>query len=357
MEYSAAERAIIWLCSRPEFDSRTRAALLRAAGDPARIFPDFEKICSRVIQSPQNGLYKGDRLSREREAEKLLAALGEKGYFAVTAASADYPAALEHVYDPPLVLYGTGNRALLAERKFCVVGSRVLPPWAEKTGRSISEALTQRFTVVTGFAEGGDSAAIAGALPSGKLICVLPNGLDVCYPASHAQLKREVAKKGLLITEYPPETGVQKYSFHARNRLLAGLSEGVLVLAAGKKSGTLITADCALEYGREVFALPHNVGAAQGVGCNELIKKGAYLCTGAEDIFATFGMEPAARKTFVLSEGETRVLAALKEAGELHAAVVAERAGMPVYEAQAHLSSLELKGLAVKSGGNRYAPL
>lgn len=357
MEYSAAEKAIIWLCSRPEFDSRTRAALLRASGDPARIFSDFEKICSQVIHPPQNGLYKGDRTSRGREAENLVAALREKGYFAVTAASADYPAALGHVYDPPLVLYGAGNRALLAERKFCVVGSRVLPPWAEKTGRSIAAALTQRFAVVTGFAEGGDSAAIAGALPSGKLICVLPNGLDVCYPASHAQLRRDVAKKGLLLTEYPPATGVQKYSFHARNRLLAGLSEGVLVLAAGRKSGTLITADCALEYGREVFALPHNVGAAQGVGCNELIKKGAYLCTDAEDIFAAFGMQTPARRAPVLSDGETRVLSVLREAGELHAALVAERAGMSVCEVQAYLSSLELKGLAVRSGGNRYAPL
>ena len=357
MEYSAAERAILWLCARKEFDNRTRAALLRAAGDPARIFPDFEKICAAVIQDAKNRVYNSDRASREREAEGLCASLGKKGYFAVTAASGDYPASLRHVFDPPLVLYGAGNRALLKERKFCIVGSRVLPPWAEKTGRKIAAELSEKFVIVTGFAEGGDSAAIAGALPSGRLVCVLPNGLDVCYPAAHAALKREVAARGLLLSEYPPETGVQKYSFHARNRLLAGLAEGVLVLAAGRKSGTLITADCALDCGREVFALPHNAGAAQGVGCNELIKKGAYLCTGAEDIFAAFGVEQTAKQPPSLTAGEARVLAVLQAEGEMHAAVVAEKAGMPVYEAQANLSSLEMKGLAVKSGGNRYAPL
>ncbi len=113
-------------------------------------------------------------------------------------------------------------------------------------------------------------------------------------PPSHAALKREIAKRALLVSEYPMGTRVQKSAFHARNRILAGLSEGVLVLAAGQKSGTLITAESALAYGREVFALPHNAGAAQGAGCNGLIKQGAYLCTDAGDIFEMFGMERTA---------------------------------------------------------------
>lgn len=140
MEYSRAERAILWLCAKSGYDERTRAALLRAAGDPARLLSDFEKISASVIQDGQKRVYKGDRATREREADALCAELSEKGYFAVTAASEDYPAALRYAYDPPLVLYGAGNRSLLSERKFCIVGSRILPPWAEKTGRQISEA-------------------------------------------------------------------------------------------------------------------------------------------------------------------------------------------------------------------------
>ena len=154
MEYSRAERAILWLCAKSGYDERTRAALLRAAGDPARLLSDFEKISASVIQDGQKRVYKGDRATREREADALCAELSEKGYFAVTAASEDYPAALRYAYDPPLVLYGAGNRSLLSERKFCIVGSRILPPWAEKTGRKISEELSRKFTVVTGFAEG-----------------------------------------------------------------------------------------------------------------------------------------------------------------------------------------------------------
>ena len=357
MEYSRAERAIVWLCACSGYDRRICAALLRAAGDPARLFDDFEKISVSVIQDAKKRVYTNGTVRREEAAERFLASLDEKGCFAVTAASADYPNVLASAYDPPLVLYGAGNRALLRERKFCIVGSRILPPWAASKGKEIAAALTERFAIVTGFAEGGDSAAIAGALPSGKLICVLPHGLDGCYPAAHAALKREVAKRGLLLSEYLPEEGVQKYSFHARNRLLAGLSEGVLVLAAGHRSGTLITADRALDCGREVFAFPHNVGAAQGVGCNQLIQKGAYLCMGAQDIFSVFGMQQTERRAPSLTEGERRILGALRAEGEVHAAVLADKAGMPVYEVQAILVSLELKGLAVKAGGNRYAPL
>ena len=186
---------------------------------------------------------------------------------------------------------------------------------------------------------------------------MLPNGPDVAYPAAHASLQREVARRGLLLSEYAPGVKTKKYAFHARNRILAGLSDGVLILAAGARSGTLITANCALEYGRELFALPHNVGVAQGEGCNEMIKAGAWLCTCAGDIFAAYGMAAEEKPRIQLSEKEERLLAVLKEAGELHAAVLAERVGLPVFEAQAILASLEMKGLAVRSGGNRFSAI
>ena len=132
---------------------------------------------------------------------------------------------------------------------------------------------------------------------------------------------------------------------------------GAVVLAAGQKSGTLITADRALAYGRDVFALPHNAGAPQGAGCNELIKQGAYLCTDAGDVLAMFGMERAERSAPSLTEQEKKMLAVLRGAGEGHAAALAKAAGVPVWEAQATLSSLELKGLAARAGGNMYAAL
>lgn len=357
MEYSAEERAIIWLNALEPFDYRERVALLRAARDPARLLSEWEKISVSVIKEEKRRVYNSDRVSREREADALVAELAEKEYFAVTLASDGYPDPLKAVPDPPLVLYGAGRRELLKARKLCIVGSRITPPWAEKQGKFLSEALSAHFAVVTGLAEGGDCAAIAGALPGGNLICILPNGLDCCYPAAHASLKERVKKAGLLLSEYPPAQPLKKYFFHARNRILAGLSEGVLVLSAGERSGALITANCAADYGRDVFALPYNAGSAQGAGCNGLIKKGAYLVTEAQDILSCYGIEGEERARVALTAEEARVLAVLREGGELHSAVVAQRAGMQVFEAAAALSSLELKNLAVKAGGNRYTAL
>ncbi|MDE7158368.1 MAG: DNA-processing protein DprA, partial [Clostridiales bacterium] len=339
MNYTADEKAIIWLCACTDLDDRVRAALLRAAKSPADLFENWNEIYGAVINERKNGLYTIDRSKRERELNSFIKELESRNRFVITIATADYPEELSHIPVPPLMLYGEGNRELLKKQKFCIVGSRLTPPWAEKQARLIAERLSEKFVIVTGLAEGGDSAAIAGAMQSGDLICVLPNGLNECYPAAHHSLKERVAKQGLLLSEYPLNEGVKKFYFHERNRILAGLSKGVLVVSAGAKSGTLITASCALEYGRDVFAFPHNLGSAQGAGCNELIKSGAYLATGAEDILSNYGMEVKKSVAVELTTEEETILAILREAGELHAAVIAERAGVPIYEATATLSS------------------
>ncbi len=346
-----AERAYLWLRACAPLDDRGRVALLRAAHDPAELFAHAERY-RELADGKEFGRY-GERLEA---VNRFLAMLDGKNIFAVTPLSDDYPEALAHAPSPPLALFGKGNRALLRERLFCVVGSRLIPPWAEKLGKQIAEELSARFAIVTGIAEGGDCAAIAGALPGGKLISVLPCWLEDCYPAAHAALKERIAQSGLLLTELLPGEETRKYTFHARNRILAGLCEGVLVLSAREKSGTLITANCALEAGRDVFALPHNAGSAAGEGCNALIKSGAYLVTCAADIFSVYGMQSAARKTLSLTAEEERVMEAL-EGGDLHAAALAERVGMKIFEAGAVLSSLEMKGLVAKAGANTYTAI
>lgn len=340
MRYSEAEKAYLWLCACTGLDERTRVSVLREAHDPAALFAGF----------PVPGA-EGDR---RKEAEKFLASLEKKGYFALTLLSEDYPENLKNIPDPPLVLYGAGRRELLESRKFCIVGSRRAPAGAIAAGKRMAEEISRHLTVVTGLAEGGDSAAIAGALPGGNLICVLPCGLDHCYPAAHASLKERIGKAGLLLSEYLPGETATKYAFYARNRLLAGLSDGVLVLAAGKRSGALITANRAAEYGRDVFAIPYGLGAEQGEGCNDLIKKGAFLTTEAEDILSLYGFGGESCAEVQFTAEEARVLAVLKEKGEAHLAELAERLEMRVYEVTAILSALEIKGAAAKIGGNRY---
>ncbi len=341
MRYSEAEAAYLWLCACTKLDERTRISVLREARDPAALFHGF----------PVPGTEKRDRRG---EAEKFLSSLEKKGYFALTLLSGDYPENLKNIPDPPLVLYGAGRRELLKSRKFCIVGSRRAPAGAIAAGKRMAEEISRHFAIVTGLAEGGDSAAIAGALPGGNLICVLPCGLDGCYPAAHASLKERVKKAGLLLSEYLPEEGATKYAFYARNRILAGLSDGVLVLSAGKRSGALITANRAAEYGRDVFALPYGLGVEQGEGCNELIKKGAFLTTDAEDILSLYGFGGESRAEMQFTGEEARVLAVLKEKGEAHLAELAEALQMRVFEVTAILSALEIKGAAAKAGGNRY---
>ncbi len=333
MEYTKEERAIIYLSAMSGKDYRSCVSLLLSSRDPASLMTEEE----------------------ERRAAEYLSELGQRGIFAVTLASDDYPAALKQINDPPLLLYGAGRRELLSRKMFCIVGSRITPPWAEKIGKELSRTLSEHFVIVTGLAEGGDNAAIAGAVESGNLVCVLPCGLSQCYPASHAGLKERILQKGLLLSEYPPDTPAAKYVFHARNRILAGLSEGVLVLSAGERSGALITASRALDYGRDVFALPYNPGISRGEGCNELIKKGAFLVTDAEDILSVYGMESAPRGEEALEGREGEIVSLLRANGEMHAAQIANLLGMKIFEATAMLSSLELKGYAVKSGGNKYS--
>ena len=354
MEYSLGERAIIYLCACTQFDYRERAEILRAAGDPARLLSEDLGFLA-AVKEERRSLFPALQ-ARKAAINKLLSELENKGYFALTVLSPDYPEALKQIDEPPLVLFGAGNRELLTKRKFCIVGSRMTPSWAEALTKRIANEISHRFVVVTGLAEGGDLAAIEGAREN-ALISVLPCGLNECYPAAHYAIKQKIKERGLLLSEYPLDEKVRTYSFHARNRILAGLSEGVLVVSAGRRSGTSITANRALDYGRDVFAFPYNAGVRQGEGCNELLKRGAQLVTGSEDILSFYGFDQAKAERPSLTQEEELVLQVLREEGELHTAVIAERTGLKVYEAVAALSSLEIKNLAVKSGGNRYSAL
>lgn len=350
MKYTEDESALIWLSACTEFDPREKTALLRAAPSPSALFSCPERYLSVLGEAKAVGSLS----SRKKRLDEFLAELEEKGYFAVTVVSADYPEQLKAA-SPPLVLFGAGRRELLKERMFCVVGSRITPSWAAALGSRIAERLCRDFTIVTGLAEGGDTAAVKGSLMSGKLICVLPNGLDVCYPVAHSALKEEVRRLGLLLSEYLPGEMAKKYSFHARNRILAGLAEGTLVISAGERSGALITAYDAVDFGRDVFAFPYNPGIAQGVGCNKLLKNGAYVCTDVRDILDVYHLGGETNVRPELTAEETSVYEILKAEGELHTAVIAERTGLPVYQVAATLAALELKGCVTKAGGNRYS--
>lgn len=286
--------------------------------------------------------------------EKLKNALTE-----IPRSAREYPKELLALSDAPEALYAYGDVSLLQKRKFTVVGSRRTPANVLKLTEGVARELSGSFAIVTGSADGGDSAAIEGGLQgSGKVICVLAGGFSA-LPQGNLELLRRVAKKGLLISPHPFETEVRAFSYEYRNKLLAALGEGTLITAAGEKSGALITAKYAKTFSKPLFAFPYPPGSVTGAGCNGLLKSGEAVFTeSASDVFTRFGLNVEAGKTAVeLTENERVAYKALQELGEGHLNELAAKSGLPVFKLRATLSALEVKGLAVSLGGNRYAPV
>ena len=266
-----------------------------------------------------------------------------------------YPMEWADLPDAPQTLYALGNISLLKERKLAVVGSRRTSASALKLGEKITAELARELVIVTGSADGGDSAAIEGALQSGRVIVLLAGGFSA-LPQGSLPLLERVAKQGLLLSPCEFDTPILRYSYEYRNKLLSALCEGVFVLGAGEKSGALITAKYAEKYQKKVFAFPYPPNSAVGVGCNALIKRGGYLVEESADIAKQFEIELGKSKALpALSADEQSLYKALQDLCEGHIQELSLKSGVPAFKARAVLSALEIKGLAVSVGGNRYA--
>ena len=279
----------------------------------------------------------------------------KKNLIEIEFSSLDYPSEWKDLQDAPKKLYALGDISLLRERKFAVVGSRRTPQNGLKLGLEIAKSLSQAFVIATGVADGGDTAAIEGALQgSGKVVCLLAGGFSA-LPQYNLTLLERVAKKGLILSPHPFETEIRAFSYEYRNKLLAKLCDGVLVLGAGEKSGALITAKYAQAYRKPIFALPYPPNSSSGAGCNGLIKKGGYLTESAQDIAEKYGVDLTEKKQeLTLSDDERKVYEILRE-GEAHVTELAAGTGIPVFRLRAMLSALEVKGIVVSLGGNRYS--
>ena len=272
MSYSLDERNVIIADSLEGLTYTQKRAFLCAADEK---HPQHIKYADLLIKSLGGGVYnKLKALFCDRDYRNGVAqGLSSRGITCVTIKSPDYPELLKNTPAPPLVLYCKGRAELLRGDCFAVVGSRRTPAGTLAACKKISGELAQKFTVVTGIADGADTAAIQGAVGSGNIICVLPGGHDYIYNSSNAALIKEVEQKGLTISEWSPKTPVQKFMYSVRNRIIAGLARGVLVVSAPKKSGALITAGYAADYGREVFAFPPFAGRKLGRGLQQSHKK------------------------------------------------------------------------------------
>lgn len=362
--YTAEEKAILWLDSFDCLTYQQKSRILSFVADAANLFSQFENyrelllkiLPEKDVEGVSKTLKDGNYLNA------LLSNLDKKGIFFVTLRSENYPAALLQTPAPPVVLYCKGNENLLKGEHFSIVGARKTLSWAQALTKEFARKISKHFTLATGLAEGGDEAALRGALSAKEekvnIVSVLAYGFDYVYPAAHADLLQEVQKRGLIITEHRPDIKPQKYLFPTRNRIIAGLSRGVLIVSGGKRSGTSITAGYALDYGRDIFAFPYNPGITSGAGCNALLKSGAYPVDCVEDIFLHYGLEVVEEKKLPpLTQEEKRLLICLKEKGELHIEEIAKYSSVPAYLVNGLLSGLEVKGYVVRAGGNRYAPV
>ena len=199
--------------------------------------------------------------------------------------SKEYPQNLKNIYDPHKKIYLIGNKDLLYQKGIAIVGARDATQYGKKIAYNLAKELSeQNIVIISGLAIGIDSYAHKGALEKGT-IAVLGSGIDNIYPKENLELAREIIKnKGCIISEYPLGTKPERLHFPQRNRIISGLSDGVVVIEASKKSGALITAEFALEQGKEVFAVPGDINKKQSEGTNQLIKDGAILLTSATDI-------------------------------------------------------------------------
>jgi len=285
----------------------------------------------------------------------------------VCAGDAAYPARLAAIVDPPLVLYVRGALPV-EEAAVAVVGARGASAYGLRTAGLVANGLAGAgVAVVSGLARGVDAAAHRGALAAkGRTVAVLGSGLDQIYPREHAALAEEIVRAGgALVSEFPLGTPPLAFHFPRRNRIVSGLSLGVLVVEAAEKSGSLITAEWALEQGREVLAVPGRVDEPGAAGCHRLIQEGAALVTCAADVLAACGLAPSEKRPTArtLFETEAQLQGLTPEEERVLAAVtdepipiddIAEGTGLPVSTIFAALSALEMRRAVKAWPGKNY---
>jgi DNA processing protein len=269
-----------------------------------------------------------------------------------------YPQSLLESGDPPLLLYAQGRFELLLAESIAVVGSRNPTPQGRANARALSMQLSRAgLTIVSGLALGVDGAAHEGALEgAGSTIAVVGTGLDQVYPRRHLDLAHRIATQGLTVSEYSLGTPPLAAHFPARNRIIAGLARGTLVIEAALRSGSLITARLAAESGREVFAIPGSIHSPQSQGCHALIKQGAKLVENADDVLEELrlpGSHPAAGATQPDPTSGDPLLAALGFDPVTLDALVA-RTGWPAAELNTRLLDLELAGQVARLPGQLF---
>ena len=346
---SSRMRKLISIFSTPE-------AVLEASARQLKGIEGIDaKTASRIKDGPNEDFIKSQLASIEENEVGILTYWDE-----------DYPARLKKIYDPPAFLFYKGDTKYLSGPAIGIVGTRIPSSYGKLiTERFAAELVENNFTIISGFARGVDTIAHTTAIKNkGITIAVLGNGIDQVYPAENKKLFSQMVEQGLIITEYPMGTNPDGGNFPKRNRIISGISVGVLIPEAGARSGALITALYAVDQDRDVFCVPGPITSGKSAGVNKLIKDGAKLVLGVDDILSELDSQlnlNYKKKTYPENEpvltGNYKIIHDLLNNEPMHVDQLAIKANLSPAETLSALLTLELMGLIRQMAGKMFIRL
>ena len=358
--YSQNEKAIIWLSNFESLTYVKTAKLLSLYSNAKDILNNLETDKQIITKIVGYKIYNQMISYDLSKLENYINSLNNAGIKCITIESELYPESLKNINQPPILLFAKGDLSLLNKTGIAVVGTRNPTSY----GKNVTEEYAKFFAennivVISGLATGVDKISHETALRvNGKTIAVLAGGFNKIYPPTNTNLAKEIVEKGLVITEYPPDVIPTKYSFPFRNRIIAGLSEAVVLTETALKSGSFHTKNFAIEQGKNVYAIPCNINNARTEGNNQLIKfSQALITTNPEDVFKSLGL--ALKKTqkeekIISSEPEQIILKVLSD-GEKNIEELQFETKLELKSLNSCLTMLQIRGLIKKLPGNQFS--
>jgi DNA processing protein len=357
-----------WLANLPNIGIRKIELLLRVFGSSEAVFKESERKLKLFREEYCNEtritIADIDIICNNRNSEKIqanYAKLMKQGIYFVSKDDVSYPSKLRNIYDAPFALYFKGKLPGEDEKILAVIGARECSGYGKEMARYLAkEAASEGVAIISGLARGVDSHAHEGALSAeGITYGILGCGIDICYPKENINLYMELQKSGGVISEYAPGVQPLAGNFPMRNRIISGLSDGILIIEAREKSGSLITVDFGLEQGKEIYALPGKATDRLSEGCNNLIKMGAKLVTTPIDILEDFVQnykkkEKDFKKNNKLLELNEKIVYASLCLEPKHIEEIAVQTGLPLDLLMEQLLLLELRGLIKQTRKNYY---
>lgn len=355
------EKALLWLEMFDFLTLNKKTKILEFFEEPSDIFDGLKKISKELLQIVTQKQFENLlEMLNEKFVDKYYESLLKNNVQVITYYSKNYPSQFFNYCNPPLVLYCKGDLSLLNTTCVGVVGTRRATRYGQKVTEMYCEQLVNNnVTIVSGMAEGVDTIAHKTALKhNGKTIAVLGSGFNDVYPHSNLELSKEIAEKGLLITEYSPTTKAATYHFPVRNRIIVGLSSAILITEAGLKSGVMYTRDYSLEYGKDIFVVPGNIDNPYSEGCNAILKamQGA-ITTSPNDILESLNITnnfiPKSIPVYQLSIDEKLILDVISS-DEVHFDEILLKTKLDTKTLLRLLTTMELNGIIRKLAGNFY---